>query len=73
MLGALIQYDCVLKEEGNLETEYPCEHGDRDWGDVSRTQRTPGAPEAGGGRKDPPLEPLEGARPCHTWVQTLAS
>ena len=28
-------------------------------------------PEAGRGRKDPPLEPAEGARPCHTLILDL--
>lgn len=32
----------------------------------------PGAPRAGRVRKDPPLEPLEGAQPCDPWIQTSA-
>ena len=45
------------------------------WGDGAETvvmgppaQGRPEPPKAGRGRKDPPLEPLEGARPWHTWI-----
>ena len=38
------------------------------------SQGMPGAPDAGGGRKDPPTEPAERAQLCHldlTLFQTL--
>lgn len=38
--------------------EKPREDGGRDWGGVVTSP-----PEAGGGRKDPPLETLEGVPP----------
>ena len=39
------------------------EEGGRDGRDAAMSPGTPGAPEAGRGRKDPPLEALEGAQP----------
>ena len=42
------------------------------WGDVSTSPEVPGAPEAGRGRKDTPLEPLEGAQPCDILVSAFS-
>ena len=68
----------VLKEtEEERDThieEKPHEGKHRDWRDVTTSQGMPGAPDAGGGRKDPPTEPAERAQLCHldlTLFQTL--
>lgn len=50
-----------LEEEANLDgdtEEKSCDDGDRDWREAATSSAAPGAPEAGRGRKDPPLEPL---------------
>ena len=35
---------------------------------TATSQSHPGPPGAGGGRKRPPLEPLQGAGPCDNWI-----
>lgn len=52
--------------QGHSERRWLCGAGGRDWGDVAPH----GAPEAGTGRRDPPLEPLEGAARRTPWVGT---
>lgn len=55
--------------EGDRQVRWLCRAGGRDWSDAD----TRGAAEAGGGRRDPPLESLEGAAlqtPC-VWTSGL--
>ena len=66
------------RKEWRVRTELqgrgPCEHGGRDWCDSATLQGTPGAPESGRGREDPPLGPSEEAWPCgHFDLRLLAS
>ena len=49
----------------------PCEGRRTDGRDAATSPGPPGGPEAGRGRKDPPLEPLEGAQPCPTWISVV--
>ena len=54
---------------GGTDTEgKPQEEGRRHGRDAATSPGTPGAPEAGRGSKDPPLEPQEGAQPCPAWI-----
>lgn len=46
----------------------PREDGGRDGRGAATSPGTPGAPEAGRGRKDPPVELLEGAQSCPAWI-----
>ena len=52
----------VLGRKTDTDTEEkPHKDGDRDRRDLDTSPQTPGAPEAGGGRQDPPPKTLEGA------------
>lgn len=48
--------------------ERPREDGGRDGRDVATSQGTSGDPDADRTRKDPCLEPLEGAHPAHSVI-----
>ena len=55
------------KKERDAEMQESCKDEGRDWSDVPTRQGTPsllGPPEAGEGKKDPPLQPSEGEQPC---------
>ena len=55
----------VRDGRGDTDTEEkPREGGGRDRRDAAKSPGAPGAPEAGRGWKDPPLEPQEGKQPC---------
>ena len=55
----------VRDTRGDTDTaEKPREGGVRDGRDVTKSPEMPGAREAGRGRKDPPLEALEGPQAC---------
>ena len=53
--------------------EKPREDRGRDGRGAATSPGTPGGPEAGRGRKDPPLEPLEGAQPRDTLTSDVWS
>lgn len=59
---------CPYKKKGGHREKHrekkPCKDRGRDWRDVATSQGMLEPTEAGGSRKDPPLEPLEGAEPC---------
>ena len=64
-----------ISTRADTDTEKrPREDRGRVWSDAATSQGMPGAPDAGGGRKDPPTEPAERAQLCHldlTLFQTL--
>lgn len=63
MTGVLIRY----RKEEDTERR-PCEDGGRGWRDAATSPEAPGTPRSGRGRKDPLLEPPEGAWPCGTLI-----
>ena len=59
---------------GDTDTEEKSrEDGGRHLRDTATRQRTPGAPEVGRGRKDPPLESWDRPQPCPTRISDLRS
>ena len=68
VIGIIVSVSkCVSTKEGILLTdvdteETPGEDGARDGREVITSPGTPGAQKTGRGRKDPSLEPLEGAQ-----------
>ena len=57
-------------EEGTMQGRGPREDEAEAGGTWPPSPGTPGAPEAGRGRKDtpPPPRAQEGASPAHTWI-----
>ena len=65
---------CFYKRQkrGDRDTEEkPREDRGTDRRDAATGPGMPGALEAGRGRKGPPLEPLEGARPSPAWISVV--
>ena len=66
----------ALRQKGHPRETQKRVHKDRssrDWGDVTTSPGTPGAPEASKGRKGTILEPLEGPQPCATLISGVWS
>ena len=59
----------VRCRRGAADTEESHEDGRRDGKDVATSPGTPGAPDTGTGRRDPPWSPCPGPQgSCPTWI-----
>ena len=64
-IGPLIQDDwCSYRKRDTDTEEQPHEDGGRDGREAATSPGTPGAPDDGRGRRDPPLEFPEEVQPC---------
>ena len=69
-----LQVPCKRQKKGDTDTEDKLqEDRGRDGREEATSPGTLGAPEAGKGRKDPILEPLEGPQPCTTLISGVWS
>ena len=71
LMGDVKTSACSQRRRDTDTEEKPCEDGGRDGRDVATSPGMPGAP--GRGRKDPPLEPLEGAGPWDALISDFWS
>ena len=70
MTGVLIRDREEIETQKRSHVRTEAEMGG---GVMATSPGTPGAPEAGKGRKDPLLEHQEGAQPCLTWISDFWS